>query len=204
MKKTLSLLVVAFATCLMMFAEDPGLYLKKGDALTPVKVTRLSNTKKGGSAGAFSIGKEEHKIKGVTSGLTYAKEDSSPLKTSSFDIPAGYSTTLDSNLVEGLNITSNTYYYVYYTLSTNDGKYVETEDVQIYQACDLGTNGTITHFAYGSMDIPEGAEDGDEKKETPDSNLPNAGEKMIIFAAVGVSALGAVVLFRKVKSTKIK
>ena len=76
MKKTLSLLVVAFATCLMMFAEDPGLYLKKGDALTPVKVTRLSNTKKGGSAGAFSIGKEEHKIKGVTSGLTYAKDDS--------------------------------------------------------------------------------------------------------------------------------
>ena len=76
MKKPLSILVVAFATCLMMFAEDPGLYLKKGDALTPVKVTRLSNTKKGGSAGAFSIGKEEHKIKGVTSGLTYAKDDS--------------------------------------------------------------------------------------------------------------------------------
>lgn len=76
MKKTLSLLVVAFAMCMMMFAEEPGLYLKNGETSTPVKVTRLGNSKKSGSAGGFSIGKEEHKIKGATSGVKYAEGDS--------------------------------------------------------------------------------------------------------------------------------
>jgi len=140
--------------------------------------------------------------------LAYAKEDSSQLKTGSFDIPnTTISAKLDYNLINDINITANTYYYIYYTVSTNDGKYVELEDVQIYQACDLGTNGTIVHFAYGSMDIPDdGTESGSgsEEKEKPSTDLPNAGEKAIIFAAIGISALGAVVLFKKVKTTKIK
>ncbi len=112
MKKTLSLLVVAFAMCMMIFAEEPGLYLKNGETSTPVKVTRLGNSKKSGSAGGFSVGKAEHKIKGATSGLNYAAGDSfifvfTPKsgKKLKFATPFGETSTTENFLLYKLEVS---------------------------------------------------------------------------------------------------
>ena len=112
MKKTLSLLVAAFTVSMMLFGEDPGLYIKSGDTSTPVKVTRLGNSKKSGSAGGFSVGKEEHKIKGATSGVKYAEGDSLifvfPPKSDKkikFATPFGETSTTDNFLLYKLIVT---------------------------------------------------------------------------------------------------
>lgn len=76
MKKLLSTLVIALAIGFAGFAEDTGIFLKSGDTLTPVKVTRLGNSKSSGSAGGFGIAKAEHKIKGATSDIKYTEADS--------------------------------------------------------------------------------------------------------------------------------
>lgn len=71
MKKILSI-IFAISLSLSMFALDPstldpGIYFKAGDDYVKVNPTFLKSGGAGAQVGAFSISKEKHKIKGVTS-----------------------------------------------------------------------------------------------------------------------------------------
>lgn len=134
--------------------------------------------------------------------LTYAKEDNSKLKDGSFELADNSMDTLDYNLVHDANPTDGTYYYIYYSIDTEDGKYIPVEDVQIYKGL---SNGTIVHFAYGSIDVSDSDENSAENQEEklPD-RLANTGEKALVIALIGITAVVSVILFKKNKGLKIK
>ena len=112
MKKFITVLVIALAISFTLSAADPGIYLKSGENMTPIKVTRLGNSKSSGSAGGFGVSKAEHKIKGVTSGLKYTADDSfifvfSPKTDKKIKLPSPFSelSTTENFVLYKLEVT---------------------------------------------------------------------------------------------------
>ena len=122
----------------------------------------------------------------------------------------GANKNLDYNILKDVNLGYNEYCFMYLIASTNDGKYREIEDVQIYRGL---SDGTAVHFAYGSIDIPDdeqnneegnndsgnssnsGSEQQDEKKP---SKLPKTGEGLIVFAVIGGLIFAAIFAKHKI------
>lgn len=76
--------------------------------------------------------------------LAYAKADSKPLTTGSFQYVSGSYETANIAKATG-KIAADKYYYVYEVADTVNGKYVPVEDVIIFNGSD---HGILTHFAF--------------------------------------------------------
>ena len=76
--------------------------------------------------------------------LAYAKADSKPLTTGSFQYASGSYETANIAKATG-KIAADKYYYVYEVADTVNGKYVPVEDVIIFNGSD---HGILTHFAF--------------------------------------------------------
>ena len=80
-------------------------------------------------------------------------------------------------------------------LGSYTGKYVEYDDVQIYDAIVNSSEKIMVHFEYGSINVP------DDTIST-DGKLPQTGETPIIVLAIAIVAAnaGAAVAFLRKKS----
>ena len=148
---------------------------------------------------------KENPSKGFSSLLDYAKNADILVEGT-----VGANKNLDYNILKDVNLGYNEYCFMYLIASTNDGKYREIEDVQIYRGL---SDGTAVHFAYGSIDIPDdeqnneegnndsgnssnsGSEQQDEKKP---SKLPKTGEGLIVFAVIGGLIFAAIFAKHKI------
>ena len=139
----------------------------------------------------------------------FAKKDTNAVfdKTVEANKYNGYST--QENLINYKDLTHNAYYYLYAELDTENGKYLPLESITITKAHVYPDSGKWFMFFYGSKDFNfDGIDDAvnpdnSENEEKPPV-FPDTGEKTLIFSIIGVTAIVAIVLFKKNKITKIK
>lgn len=131
--------------------------------------------------------------------MEYAENDSNPLydEVKSPTYSNGYAQ--DGEIIAGSKLSDNAFYYLYAELDDEDGKYIPLKSVTLAQA-DVYPDQDYSWylFFYGSKELNF---DGVSDPTTPDeekkpSVLPATGEKALVFALIGVSAV-AVVIFRK-------
>ena len=84
--------------------------------------------------------------------LAYAKADTKPLTSGSFNFSNGGYDTANIAKATG-KVAADKYYYVYEVADTESGKYVSIEDVVVFNGSD---DGILTHFAFAgtSTDDP--------------------------------------------------
>ncbi len=107
-----------------------------------------------------SISKEE--ADGFTKLLAYAKADTKPLTTGSFNFNGGTYDTANIAKATG-KISPDKYYYVYSVADTVNGKYVPVEDVVVFNGND---DGILTHFAFAGTQ-PSDPYTGDTNTTNP-------------------------------------
>ena len=111
---------------------------------------------------------------------------------------------LNYNLINDVNINNNEYYYIYMVADTNNGKYKELEEVQIYQGNYTNIKEkAMVHFAFGDMNIPVEIKETETKttENKKPKSLPKTGSVaigLVIVAMVGIA------VFFKVKNNEYK
>ena len=88
------------------------------------------------------------------------------------------------NPIDDVSLEEKGYYFAYYSMDDENGKYYPLEDVQIY----IESLGTLYHFAYGSMQI---SEDNFEDPTLSPEKLPYAGT----IAVSGAVLLSAIIIY---------
>ncbi len=118
--------------------------------------------------------------------LTYAK-NSPALTEGTID----GSQKNDFNPADKIKLDERSYYFGYYTLDDENGKYYPLEDAQIY----IEASGALCHFAYADMQI---SDEGSEDKTVSPEKLPYAGA-IAISGFVIVSSIVVFCIYRKHK-----
>jgi hypothetical protein len=117
------------------------------------------------------------------------------LKTGTFKLSED---VLSANLISDVDIDDDAYYFVAFTVGSENGKYVEFDDVQIYDAIVESGKKEMVHFEYGTMNVP------DDTIST-DGKLPQTGEAPIValgIAIVAANVVAAVAFLRKKSNLK--
>ena len=141
-----------------------------------------------------SISKEESGA--FTKLLTYAKADSNPLTTGSFNFAGGSYDTANVARATG-KISADKYYYVYEVADTVNGKYVPIEDVVVFNG---STDGVLVHFAFaGSQSSDPYTADGNTTVPTnvtgdnsiATKKIPQTGATPVFMIVLGSAVLVA-------------
>ena len=107
---------------------------------------------------------------------------------------------------------NHAYYYLYAELDDENGKYIPLESITLAKA-DVYPSQDYAWFMffYGSSsfnfdDLEEPVPTVDTEDQTPSTPtiLPATGEKALVIALIGLTAVVSVVLFKKNKGLKIK
>lgn len=149
---------------------------------------------------------------------TFAKNDSSPLydKNQTANVFDGYTTP--EAIIPGTSLADGAYYYLYAELDDENGKYIPLESITLTKASVYPTlNYDWYLFFYGddkfnldgldnpiSNDDQEDSEQKQEQEEEKSPVLPATGEKALVIALIGITAVVSVILFKKNKGLKIK
>lgn len=118
----------------------------------------------------------------------------------------------NSDIVSNLNLVNGAYYYVYFELENNDGKYYPVEDVELYQASIIGKsinllNHTDRNFIYNITDDEESKTDVKQPEDntTATGKLPQTGiNTTLIVLAMGIVIVAALVGAKQYKKYNIK
>lgn len=127
--------------------------------------------------------------------LTYAKSAKS-VYTDSLKV----GTTDNWKISDKMKITYEQFYYVYFELDDENGKYYPVEDVMLYQ----GGLTTLDNYLNGNLKWNLNNENNSTSTPTdttitPDKKLPQTGEKIAIIGTIGIAVVVAVVLGIKAK-----
>lgn len=104
---------------------------------------------------------------------------------------------LDYNLVNKLNIEEDAYYFVYMIVDTENGKYVEVEDVAIYKEDNTDEGNAIGHFDYADIEAKE--ENQKDTTVAPDAKLPQTGISYTIISITVLIIFGGIIAYTKYK-----
>jgi len=111
------------------------------------------------------------------------------------------------SITKNLGLIDQGYYYVYFELDTENGKYYPIEDVSLYQAlCYTDYNGVYSENLFDYLDedfkwnLSEEKEDKKDDTESKDP-IPDAGKYMIILPIVALIVFG-VISYKKYSNYK--
>ena len=127
--------------------------------------------------------------------LTYAKSAKS-VYTDSLKV----GTTDNWKISDKMKITYEQFYYVYFELDDENGKYYPVEDVMLYQ----GGLTTLDNYLNGNLKWNLNNENNSTSTPTdttitPDKKLPQTGEKIAIIGTIGIAVVVTIVLGIKAK-----
>lgn len=127
--------------------------------------------------------------------LTYSKSAKS---TYTGTLPINESTSI----VDKIGVVDGQYYYAYFELDDENGKYYPIEDVMLYQGkVDSSTKVLLNYkdpqYKWNITD--DSTSTPTDTTITPDKKLPQTGEKIAIIGTIGIAAVVTVVLGIKAK-----
>ena len=107
-----------------------------------------------------------------------------------------------NSILDKLGVVDGQYYYAYFELDDENGKYYPVEDVMLYQGkIDSGgkyfLNYISPQFTWNLTD--NSTSTPTDTTITPDKKLPQTGERIAIIGTIGISVVVAVVLGIKAK-----
>lgn len=107
-----------------------------------------------------------------------------------------------NSILDKLGVVDGQYYYAYFELDDENGKYYPVEDVMLYQGkIDSGgkyfLNYSSPQFTWNLTD--NSTSTPTDTTITPDKKLPQTGEKIAIIGTIGIAVVVAVVLGIKAK-----
>ncbi len=120
--------------------------------------------------------------------MEYAKKQQTYLATGS--VKGGEN---DFNPVEGKSLEKNGYYFAYFELDTENGKYIDIEDVAIYQE----NAEFLVHFAFAGINVSDDALEGKDSTVSKEP-LPFTGAVVI----TGFVALSSIIVYFAYKRNK--
>ena len=150
--------------------------------------------------------------------MEFAKNDSSPVYKEKLASTQNSGYNGDISL-SGQKLSDEAYYYLYAELDTENGKYIPLSSVTLAKADVIPEVDYHWYlFFYGdnqfnwggledektSEEQPATEEQVDQEEEKLPSRLANTGEKTLVIALIGITAVVSVVLFKKNKGLKIK
>lgn len=110
-------------------------------------------------------------------------------------------------IISRLGLIDDAYYYVYFELDTENGKYYPIEDVGLYQARVISTGNYLYNylddeFVWNLSD--EGTSTQEKPKDDTVSNekLPNTGKNIIVTIVVLSLATAGLISYKKIKMLK--
>lgn len=98
---------------------------------------------------------------------------------------------LSFNPIDNVSLEDRGYYFAYYTMDDENGKYYPLEDAQIY----IETSGALCHFAFGDMKF---SDDQIEDPTVSPEKLPYAGT----IAVGGFALLASIVIYYVYRKNK--
>lgn len=107
-----------------------------------------------------------------------------------------------ASIVDKIGVVNGQYYYAYFELDDENGKYYPIEDVMLYQG-KVDSSGKILynymdpHFMWNSTD--DSTSTPTDTTITPDKKLPQTGEKIAIVGTIGIVTVIAIALGIKAK-----
>lgn len=117
---------------------------------------------------------------------------------------------LNYNIVNKLNIEEKAYYFVYMIVQNENGKYIDIEDVAIYEECNLAEGNALVHFEFADIRYEEDKNNVDGKDDAkddttlaPDSKLPQTGISYTIIIPIVILTIGGVIFYIKYRKYKI-
>ncbi len=164
--------------------------------------------------------KIEYKIGKITSNdiLKSFKNDSSSVAFNNllkYAKSANYMATgtvtlegLNYNIANKLNIEDGAYYFVYMIVENENGKYIDIEDVAIYEECNMKEGNALVHFDFADIRIEENKDDikDDGKDDTtvaPDNKLPQTGISYTIIIPIVILTTSGLIYYTKYKKYRI-
>lgn len=127
--------------------------------------------------------------------LTYSKSAKS---TYTGTLPMNESTSI----VDKIGVVDGQYYYAYFELDDENGKYYPIEDVMLYQGkVDSSTKVLLNYkdAQYKWNITDDSTSTPTDTTITPDKKLPQTGEKIAIIGTIGIAAVVTIVLGIKAK-----
>ena len=129
--------------------------------------------------------------------LTYSKSAKS-IYTGT--LPVGKS----ASIIDKIDIVNKKYYYAYFELDDENGKYYPVEDVTVYQGRITQSKKLLYRlydqkFTWNIDDNNSSTSTPTDTTITPDKKLPQTGEKIAIIGTIGIAVVVAVVLGIKAK-----
>lgn len=143
---------------------------------------------------------------GITSLLTYAKNNNTPIYTANLETTQKACYRSDKALFDGISLLdSGAYYYIYVQFDDENGKYYPIECVSLGQAYISSSNKFWDLWAYTDNNFEwnnlSGTSTETEKKEDntiATGKLPYAGSKMlIIVSSILIIAILSVIYYKK-------
>ena len=127
--------------------------------------------------------------------LTYSKSAKS---TYTGTLPMNESTSI----VDKIGVVDGQYYYAYFELDDENGKYYPIEDVMLYQGkVDSSTKVLLNYkdAQYKWNITDDSTSTPTDTTITPDKKLPQTGEKIAIIGTIGIAVVVTIVLGIKAK-----
>ena len=134
---------------------------------------------------------KNNQYSGLESLLSYAKNDNNPIKSAKTEFKTKESLYSQSDVTEG------TYYYVYFSLDTEEGKYYPVEDVDLYYAKKLDDE-KVWLYDYLDSNFKWNLEEETIVEETPVEN-PKTGiqDYYALIGSIIVLASGIIIYVYK-------
>ena len=134
---------------------------------------------------------KNNQYSGLESLLSYAKNDNNPIKSAKTEFKTKESLYSQSDVTEG------TYYYVYFSLDTEEGKYYPVEDVDLYYAKKLDDE-KVWLYDYLDSNFKWNLEEETIIEETPVEN-PKTGiqDYYALIGSIIVLASGIIIYVYK-------
>ena len=132
--------------------------------------------------------------------LNYAKNADAILEKT-------YSFGTNPDIPEANQLKNNSYYYVYFELEDENGKYYPVEDIELYQVSIAGDkvdliNHTDRNFVYNIDEIEDGIEDEIEDDTIAPGRLPQTGISIFIVSLIAVLVFISTLLAHGIKKYK--
>ncbi|MBQ6991915.1 MAG: Ig-like domain-containing protein [Clostridia bacterium] len=110
------------------------------------------------------------------------------------------------NLINDVTIEKDAYYFIYMIAEDENGKYIEIEDIAIYQAGFLDGGNVLVHFAFSNINVDDEktnnnggtiTQTGD--KTTATTILPDTGVKYIVIVTIVVVIVVGIISYKRYK-----
>ena len=107
----------------------------------------------------------------------------------------------DVTILDKINLDKNLYYYVYMEMDTENGKYLDIQDISLYKVIDNGNNSSLVSVSDESFEWD--LEDGNNANVNNDSTiadfdkLPFAGKSIIVIFGIIILVVTSIILYKK-------